>query len=188
MKHNFIKGFAVLLVLVTASLACNLPANDAVQTPVSVPSISEQDLQSTLEASVTVAPEQSTVTVVLTEQDLTAYIRQSLSTEAGVPLQNAAISLQNGKLTLTGQYAQDFLTADVVVVMVPFVTSNGEVQVTVESADFGPIPVPDSMKDSMTAAINEQLSKSLAPATTGVLVQNVVIASGTMTISGTAIQ
>ena len=68
------------------------------------------------------------------------------------------------------------------------ITTNAEggLDITVEDADFGPMPVPASMLEALSTMIDEALSGELGPQATGVRVTNVVVGDGQMSITGTA--
>ena len=60
----------------------------------------------------------------------------------------------------------------------------GEPKIEIASADFGPLPAPDGLKQSMTALITEAYTGSLGPVATGFRLENINIQNGIMTVTG----
>ena len=56
--------------------------------------------------------------------------------------------------------------------------------IEITSADFGPFPVPNGIKEAFTAMVEEAYTGSLGPVATGLRIESIVIADGVMTIAG----
>jgi hypothetical protein len=64
------------------------------------------------------------------------------------------------------------------------VDANGQPQIDVASADFGPFPAPAGLKDAITAMVREAYTGSLGPVATGLRIESISIANGVMTVTG----
>ena len=64
------------------------------------------------------------------------------------------------------------------------VDENGQPKIDVVSADFGPLPAPKGLTETISAMIREAYTGSLGPVATGLRIENISIANGIMTISG----
>ena len=54
----------------------------------------------------------------------------------------------------------------------------------IASADFGPFPAPEGLKNALTAMMQEAYTGSLGPVATGLRIETISIANGVMTITG----
>jgi uncharacterized protein YpmS len=88
-------------------------------------------------------------------------------------------------MVLTGKVKMGILTAQARMVFAPAV-ENGNLSVTVVSAKFGSVPVPDSALDQITKSVNQNLTQYISVEGRSVQIDEVVIANGTMTITGKA--
>ena len=60
----------------------------------------------------------------------------------------------------------------------------GQPKIEIATADFGPFPAPNGLKQSLTALITEAYTGSLGPVATGFRLENINIANGLMTVTG----
>jgi hypothetical protein len=64
------------------------------------------------------------------------------------------------------------------------VDANGEPTIEMTSADFGPFPVPEGLRDTISAMVREAYTGTLGPVATGLRIETITIANGVMTITG----
>jgi hypothetical protein len=64
------------------------------------------------------------------------------------------------------------------------VDDQGQLQIDLSSANFGPLPVPAGFLDVITTAIKEAYTSALGPVATGFRLDSIKIANGKMTIIG----
>jgi hypothetical protein len=64
------------------------------------------------------------------------------------------------------------------------VDENGKPKIELVSADFGPLPVPESVASAISSMIEEAYTGSLGPVATGLRIQTISTADGLMTITG----
>ena len=74
--------------------------------------------------------------------------------------------------------------ANVLVALDVSVDELGQPRIEIATADFGPFPAPDGLKQSLTAIITEAYTGSLGPVATGFRLESIEIANGLMTVTG----
>lgn len=183
MTNRIKKILPVLLVFLMVSLACQLSAGR----PTPLPPPEEPLPSQPLEPTIIEDPAQGTLTVTLTEGQLTAYLIQQLEANPDAPLRNPRIVLKNGRIELFGEIQQSLITANLHMVFTVDVDAEGRLSVETESADVGNVPVPASVLDQLTKTVNQNLNDSLAPEVTGMKIQSVIIGDGAITITGTRV-
>ena len=182
-----------LLTLLLTSLACsmfvggpdysNLPA-------VPVSTEYAQSIQDEVQRAFQEGAQTGTITLNLTEQQITSYIAEHLQSDPrlqrnGQPLiTDPQVYLRNGQMKIYGKTQQGMFTANIGIVVNVGVDENGQPKVDIASADFGPLPAPEGLRDTIAAMIREAYTGSLGPVATGLRIENINIANGVMTVSG----
>jgi hypothetical protein len=170
----------VLFVFIMMNLACNFPTQDTTvpeQAATPIPELQgegesffEQDLST------------GTVTIVLTEHDITNTLASEMQAQENPPLRNPTVLLREGQVEVTGQTQAGPLLSNVRFVMVVVIAQDGFPEFQVVSADIGPVPAPAQVRDQLTAVANDNLRRSLAPEMQGYRAERVDIDGGRMTI------
>jgi hypothetical protein len=182
-----------LLTLLLASLACtmNVGGPDYSNLPV-VPVSTEyaQSIQDEVQKAFQEGAQTGTITLKLTEQQLTSYIADKLQSDPrlqrnGQPMiSDPQVYLRDGRMNIYGKTQQGPFTANIGIVVDVGVDENGQPKVDIASADFGPLPAPEGLRDTVAAMIREAYMGSLGPVATGLRIDNINIADGVMTVSG----
>jgi hypothetical protein len=182
-NKSLLTGLSVLLMAV---MACTInvggPAYPDQHIPVSTESAGE--LQSNLQAAVTAGAESGQVTLVVTEPQLTSYLAAQLQAQAQPLLTNPQVYLRNGQIQIYGTATQGYFQANILIVVTAGVDPQGQVLIDISTADFGPMPVPAGLKDTVTAAIQEAYTGAIGPAAIGFRLESITVANGSMTIVG----
>jgi hypothetical protein len=182
-----------LLTLVLATLACtmNVGGPDYSTLPtVPVSTESAQSIQDELQRAFQEGAQTGTITLKLTEQELTSYIAERLQTDPrlqrnGQPLMtDPQVYLRDGQMQIYGKTQQGPFIANIGIILNVGVDENGQPKVDIASADFGPLPAPEGLRDTIAAMIREAYTGSLGPVATGLRIENISIADGVMTVSG----
>ncbi len=186
MKSNRFSFLAVSLVLFLSVLACTInlggPKYPTQSVPVSTESVGNlQDALGTAEADAAVT---GTLTVSITEAQLTSYLASRLQTQSSVVISNPQIYLQDGQIQLYGTVQQGNFQVTASAILSAGVDDQGQVKITLTSADFGPIPVPQNVRDAITSSIQEAFTGAVGPVATGIRLESITVANGTMTIVG----
>jgi hypothetical protein len=77
-----------------------------------------------------------------------------------------------------------YFIANVLVTLNVSVDGLGQPKIEIATADFGPIPASEGLKQSLTAIITEAYTGSLGPVATGFRLERIDIANGLMTVTG----
>jgi hypothetical protein len=191
-----IPNYALLLFLLTiilTSLACtmNVGGPDYSSLPV-VPVSTEyaQSIQDEVQRAFQEGAQTGTMTLKLTEQQLTSYIAERLQVDPrlqrnGQPLiTDPQVYLRDGQMKIYGKTQQSIFTANIGLVVDVGVDENGQPKVDIASADFGPLPAPEGLRDTIAAMIREAYMGSLGPVATGLRIESITIADGVMTVTG----
>ena len=181
-----IRILLVLTALVFATLACTMfvggPDYPEGAIPVSAQAV--ESLRNQIESAVLAGAESGEITLQLTEEQLTSYIAFKLAAQEDPILQNPQVYLRDGQMQVYGKVKRGYFVANVLVVLNVTVDELGQPAIEIASADFGPLPAPDSLKESLTAILTEAYTGSLGPIATGFRLENINIANGLMTVTG----
>lgn len=182
-----------LLTLVLTSLACTVFVGgpDYSSLP-AVPTSTDalQSMQNEVTRAFTEGAQTGTITLNFTEQQITSYVAAKLQNDTrlqqnGQPLiTEPQVYLRDGQMQIYGKTKQGLFAANIGVIVSVGVDENGQPKIDVVSADFGPLPAPKGLTETIGAMIREAYTGSLGPVATGLRVENISIANGIMTISG----
>ena len=175
-KYLFL-GLAVLV----AALACSLPGvAEPTREPVQVSTETVEDLKESLEGFSQGSGE---VSLTLTEAQLTSLVALQLQQQQDPLITEPQVHLQDGQIIVTGKTQQGVISTQVEIVLTATVDAQGKPVIVVESADFGPIPVPSDMLAGISGLVDQILTSQLGAQATGVQLTQIAIAEGTMTIT-----
>ncbi len=124
------------------------------------------------------------VALSLTEQQLTSCLAAHLTADQKSLFINPQIVLQNGQIIIYGQIKKSYFIANVRIIMQAEVENNEQSKLTIVSADFGPLPAPAGLMDSLSSIFNEAFTGSLGPYATGLKIESINISKGKITITG----
>ena len=183
-----------LLSLVLTSLACvvfvggpdysNLP-------PIPVSAEAAASIKDEIQRAVQAAADTGVMTVNLTEPQITSYLAARLQTDPSLQqsdkkplITDPQVYLRDGQMQIYGKTQQGLFTANIGIIVDMGVDANGQPQIDVASADFGPFPAPKGLKDAITAMVKEAYTGSLGPVATGLRIESISTANGVMTVTG----
>ena len=189
------RGFSLfLLSLILTSLACtifvggpdysNLP-------PIPVSAEAAESIKEELRRAVEAAAQTGVLTVNLTEPQITSYLAARMQTDPSLQqsdrkplIVDPQVYLRDGQMQIYGKTQQGIFAGNIGIIVTVGVDANGEPLIEVTSADFGPFPAPDGLKDAITAMVREAYTGSLGPVATGLRIESISTANGVMTITG----
>jgi hypothetical protein len=175
------------LSLLVALIACNMPlGGPQAPTPRPAPANNSDTGQTTdWRTQIENAQPGDQITATLTEADLTEILADAARNNPDVNIQEPRVVLQNGIMQVYGKASMDVVTANFRVDMNVKVNDQGKPEVDVISADFGGIPVPDSMRETLTQGLNSSLEGAIGPSSSRFRAEQITITDGLMTINGT---
>jgi len=190
-----IRGISLfLLSLVLTSLACTIfvggPDYSSLP-PIPVSAESAESIKAELQRAIEAAAQTGVITVNLTEPQITSYLAARMQTDPSLQqsdkkplIADPQVYLRDGQMQIYGKTQQGIFAANIGIIVTMGVDANGEPAINVTSADFGPFPAPEGLKDAITAMVKEAYTGSLGPVATGLRIQSISIANGVMTITG----
>ncbi len=125
------------------------------------------------------------VTITVTEEEMTSLIAQALAKrEESVPISEPQVHLRNSRVEVYGTVQVTDSMALPGLVAFSISTAGGEISVTVEEIAVGPLPIPESLSETLADTLNAALSENVRFEEVEVLITDVQISAGEMTISG----
>lgn len=182
-----------LLTLILTSLACTMfvggPDYSTLPT-IPVSTETSQSLQDEIKRAFEEGMTTGTVTLNFTEPQLTSYIAARLQSDPTLQQDNKPlitepqVYLRDGQMQIYGKTQQGMFTANIGIIVSVGVDENGQPKIDIVSADFGPLPAPEGLRDTIAAMVREAYTGSLGPVATGLRIESITIADGIMTITG----
>ena len=195
MKRNKYALPLFLITVLLTSLACTVfvggpDTSDLPAIPVSADAA--QSLQDEMKRAFEAGAATGVVTLNITEPQITSYLAYRLQndptllqSDAKKPLiTDPQVYLRDGQMKIYGKTQQGMFAANIGIIINVGVDETGQPKIEIASADFGPFPAPDGLKEALTAMVKEAYTGAIGPAATGLRIETVVIANGIMTISG----
>lgn len=190
-----LRGLPLFLIsLVLTSLACTIfvggPDYSSLP-PIPVSAEAAESIKDELRRAAEAAVQTGSMTVNLTEPQITSYLAARLQTDPSLQqsdkkplITDPQVYLRDGQMQIYGKTQQGMFAANIGIIVNMGVDLNGQAQIDVVSADFGPFPAPEGLKDAITAMVREAYTGSLGPVATGLRVETISIANGIMTVTG----
>lgn len=122
--------------------------------------------------------------LIINEAQLTSYFTYALALQSDPPIREPQVYLQDGLIKVYGTVQGDYYTANALVELTATADEDGKLLLTVQSADFGPLPVPASLLDSLSSAMTAAFTGELGPLATGIQLTSLAIVNGEMAITG----
>lgn len=168
------------MVLIVAAILIGMAARGEFGPSPSPPSVrATARPSSTVFSAVPTATGPRTITVTLTEQELTKAAQGYMPmTVSGITVTDPSIKLEPGRLTLTATGRAFIVGGPVVVVASPLV-SNGTAAAKIESATFAGLNLPDSTKQSVADTFAHVLATNIP---SGVRVTSLTVNAGTLVV------
>ncbi len=124
------------------------------------------------------------VQLIITEEQLTAFIRQQLDQQEDPIISQASVRLRDGLIQLSGTAQQKFIRGNFLVEMQVNVSPDGVPAFEITSAEFGPVPLPEAVKNGLESLIAQAFAGSVGPYITGFQLETIAIADGEMALIG----
>jgi hypothetical protein len=159
--------------------------------PIPISADAAASIQDEIQRAAAAAAQTGVITVNLTEPQITSYLAARLQTDPSLQqsdkkplITDPQVYLRDGQMQIYGKTQQGIFAANIGIIVNMGVDLNGQPQIDVVSADFGPLPAPDGLKDAITAMVREAYTGSLGPVATGLRIEGISIANGVMTVTG----
>jgi hypothetical protein len=168
------------LVLILAVVLIGMAARGEFGPPVSSPTVRPTARpSSTVATAAPTATGPRTITVTLTEQELTKAAQGYMPlTVNGITVTDPNIKLEPGRLTLTATGRAFIVSGPVVLVASPLV-SNGTAAAKIETATFAGLGLPDSTKQNVADTFVRVLAANIP---SGVRVTSLTVNAGSLVV------
>ena len=180
------KKIFVILSLIFTTLACTMsiggPDYPKETIPVSPQSV--EAMQAQFKAAVEAGLNGGDVILTITESQLTSYLSAKFEKEQNPLFTEPQAHLRDGKMTIYGKATQGYFVATIKIVIAVRVDDQGQPDVAIESADFGPLPAPESLANALSAIIREAYMGAVGPVATGFRIEKIGIKDGFMVMLG----
>ncbi|OGO32164.1 MAG: hypothetical protein A2Z16_02255 [Chloroflexi bacterium RBG_16_54_18] len=175
--------------LLLATLSCNLVNlarfGSTEPSPIPVSSQSVDQLVTNIEDAMATASAGGTVTLVLTEEQLTSLAAMEMQNSGSTEIENLQIRLRDGLVKITGQVNESGLSLRAAIDVKINIDQNGKPYSQVVSAKVGPFPVPEDMLNQLTSQLDKYLLDQISTSGKQLDVEQISIEDGKMTVVGT---
>lgn len=174
------------LTLGVSTLACTLNVGGPKLPAEPIPT-SQAAAQEILEAWESAAGASGTtgeVRLIITESQLTSLVATRLAENPDAVLKDPQVYLRQGQIQIYGTVQQGPLQGSVLLSITPYVQSDGTLGFNLTSADLGPLPAPEAVKDSLSAVITEAFAGPIGTLATGLRVTSIAIEDGELALVG----
>ena len=144
MRPNIILSIAGLAL---AALACSIFVGgpDYPQPPIVPSTQSAEEAQAQIDQALTDSAQTGHFHLVITESQLTAYLAARLDEQPTPLLSEPQVVLQDGVARIYGKAQSGLLVANISATARVTLDENGQPQIEITQAEFGPIPMPESL-------------------------------------------
>ncbi len=172
--------------LILAGVACQIDVGGPQRpaSPIATPANPTESMAAAWRSALAAAATTHKLMIVLNEGQLTGFLLSRLDSQADPILSDPQVFLRQGQMQIFGVAQQGPFRANVLVTIEPVLKPDGTVGFEVASADLGPIPAPDSVRESLSAMLTEAFTGSIGSLATGFRIQTLAIANGELAIVG----
>ena len=167
-----------------ASLACtvSLGGPEPPGPPIAVSTAEAGQVLEAWESALSVDALAGEITLLFTEQQVTSFLAARLAADEDPVLRDPQVYLREGKLNVYGIADQGPFVARVLLAVAPRLSADGALAFDITSADFGPLPAPGALRESLSAILTEAFTGTLGPLATGLRISSFAIADGQIAI------
>lgn len=185
-RKNKFQIFFILFGTLFATLACTMQIGGPDYPETSIP-VSEQyvtNMNEQFKAAFEAAAASGNVILTLTEPQLTSYLALKFQGQSSPLITEPQVYLRDGKMEIYGKARQGYFVANVKITVQVGIDANGQPDIQISSADFGPLPVPTTLTASLAAIIKEAYTGAVGPVATGFRIEQIGIRDGFMVMAG----
>jgi hypothetical protein len=174
------------LALAFSTLACTMdlggPASPGAPIPTS--EMAAQEILDAWKSAADAFPSTGEVRLLITESQLTSLVAARLAKSDDPVLREPQVYLQQGQLQIYGRVQQGPFEGAVLFSISPVLNPDGTLAFELTSADLGPMPAPEGVKDSLSALITEAFAGPIGSLATGLRVTSIAIDHGELALVG----
>jgi len=190
------KPHSLLLFLITlmlTSLACTVFVGGpdySDRAPIPVSNQAAESLKEEVKRAFESGLQTGEVTININESQITSVLALRLQTDQNLQqdsqplITDPQVYLRDGQMQIFGKTKQGMFTANIGIIVSVGVDETNKPKIEIISANFGPLPAPDGIKNAISTMIDEAYTGSLGPVATGLRIESISIANGIMTVVG----
>ena len=122
------------------------------------------------------------ITVILNEEELTSALAARVESSDDPVFHSPVVQLRDGVIQIYGIATSGPVDANVRFIVTPTIDVEGQLRFELSSADFGPLPAPESMRKALSDMLSEALGGTLGTLATGFRVTSVAVDDGDLAI------
>ncbi len=174
------------MALAFSTLACTMDLGGpaAPGAPIPTSEMAAQEILDAWKSAVGAFPSTGEVRLLITESQFTSLVAARLAESDDPVLLEPQVYLQQGQLQVYGRVKQGPFEGAILFSISPVVTPDGTLAFEVTSADLGPMPASEGVKDSLSALITEAFAGPIGPMATGLRVTSIAIDNGELALVG----
>jgi hypothetical protein len=176
---------AALLGLATLACSVSLGGPEPPGPPIAVSTAEAEGVLEAWRAALSADVLAGEITLLFNEQQVTSYLAARLAADEDPVLREPQVYLREGRLDIYGIADQGPFVARVLLAVAPRLDEQGALAFDVTSADFGPLPAPEAVRESLSAILTEAFTGTLGPLATGLRIRSFAIADGQVAIVAT---
>ena len=194
MKQTKNAPILLLITFILTSLACTIfVGGPDTSTLPAIPVSAEaaDSIKAELQRAFEAGAQTGVVAFNLNETQLTSLLARRLQTDSTLQqsdrtplITSPQVYLRDGQMKIYGKSKRGMFTANIGIIVNVGVDINGQPQIDIVSADFGPLPAPAGIREAITSIIKEAYTGSLGPVATGLRIESIAISNGVMTVVG----
>ncbi len=182
------KKIFILLALVLATLACTMsiggPDDPYPKTEIPVSAQTVENMQAQFKTAFETGVKGENIILAISETQITSYLASKLDAENDPFFTDPQVYLRDGQMQVFGKASRGYFVATINVVISVGIDELGQPDIQIVSADFGPLPVPESLASGLSAIIKEAYTGAVGPVATGFRIEKIGIRDGFMVMSG----
>jgi len=169
-----------------STLACtlNVGGPKPPAEPIPTSEAAAQEILEAWESAAGASGSTGEVRLIITESQLTSLVASRLAENPDAVLKDPQVYLRQGQIQVHGTVQQGPLQGSVLLSITPYVRSNGTLGFDLTSADLGPLPAPEAVKESLSALITEAFAGPVGTLATGLRVTSIAIDAGELALVG----
>ncbi len=178
----------LMITLISTACKISLGGNEPTAEPIPVSVEAAESIQTIIDSATITDEQTKSVAFTVTQEQVTSFAVQEMANHPEANISNLQIYLQDGKIDIYAVYTQEYFDINVHLILTAEIDANNQLAIKIETVDLGNIPAPEGLLDTISSLLDETVTNSLIPATTGFRMESIYIADGMATISGTVTQ
>ena len=174
------------LALAAGSLACSMdlggpkPPGD----PIPTSSTAAQEIQDAWASAAGTSASTGELRLIINESQLTSLVAARLAEKEDPILRDPQVYLRDGQLQVYGTVRQGMFQGEVLLSITPVLDPDGTLAFEVTSADLGPLPASEGIRQSLSALVTEAFAGPIGSLATGLRITSIAIADGELALVG----